>query len=140
LPRPDNARPDINIAADKHYKLIVTGPERGALERYNGILTIGAAVAVAGTAPEAGHDIGKLFLQIYQVGEDSRVHGNFIAHRIDFSPRRHAHGDWDAVYAAHYRNRPDGQLSCRFRYETDYEQGAKQERPHAPYLLIPKYQ
>ncbi|HEU5444473.1 MAG TPA: hypothetical protein VFU70_02800, partial [Pseudolabrys sp.] len=85
MPRPDSARPDIDVAADKHYELIVTWPERGALERYNGILTVGAAVAVASAAPEAGHDIGKLFLQIDQVGEDSRVDGNFIAHRFDFS-------------------------------------------------------
>ena len=68
--RPDTARPNINIAADKHYKLIVTGPELAALDSDNGILTISAAVAIACTTLEAAHDIGKLFLQIYQVGED----------------------------------------------------------------------
>src|SRR4029078_8605318 len=122
------------------YNLTCTGHSGAALEIYNGILTISAAVAIACTTLEAVHDIGKLFLQIYQVGEDSRVHGRFIADRVDRTPRRHAHGDRNAVYAAHYWDRPDGQLSCRSRYETDCEQGAKQKRPHAPSLLSPNYQ
>ena len=119
--RSGNARPTVNVAANDHEQLIVAWPKRTTFERHGGILAVGAPGAVARAAPEAFHDIGKLFLHINQISENSRVDGDIIANRIGCNPVGRAYCHRYAVHVARDRDRPGGQLRHSFRQQTDYE-------------------